>query len=61
MFLYFVLGQHEVNVYDNNKEPNSIVLSLRILRVEQQDYGTYTCEASNNFGTVVRDMELYGQ
>ncbi|XP_070207656.1 lachesin-like [Littorina saxatilis] len=51
--------RHEVNVYDNNKEPNSIVLSLRILRVEQQDYGTYTCEASNNFGTVVRDMELY--
>ena len=53
--------QYEVNVYDHNEEPNTIVLSLRIVRVEPQDYGTYTCEASNPFGKVQRLMELYGQ
>ncbi|XP_076465999.1 lachesin-like [Babylonia areolata] len=51
--------RYEVNIYDHNAEPNTIVLSLRIVRVEEADYGDYICEASNNFGEVIRVMELY--
>ncbi|XP_076444274.1 opioid-binding protein/cell adhesion molecule homolog [Babylonia areolata] len=51
--------KYEVNVYDDNTEPNTIVLSLRIMRVEPSDYGSYICEAVNNFGKALRHMELY--
>ncbi|KAL8603020.1 hypothetical protein ACOMHN_020012 [Nucella lapillus] len=59
VFHNYVKDKYEVNVYDDNTEPNTIVLSLRIMRVEPADYGSYVCEASNNFGKALRTMELY--
>ncbi|KAL8560924.1 hypothetical protein ACOMHN_019908 [Nucella lapillus] len=59
VFVNSLKDRYEVNIYDHNGEPNTIVLSLRIVRVEPVDYGDYICEASNHFGEVIRVMELY--
>lgn len=51
--------KYEVHIYDFNGEPHTIVLSLRIMRVELNDYGDYICEAINHFGTTTKAMTLY--
>ncbi|XP_025077038.1 limbic system-associated membrane protein-like [Pomacea canaliculata] len=52
-------GKYEVNIYDVASELNTIVMSLRIVRVEMEDYGSYACEALNKLGKVSKNMELY--
>lgn len=54
-----LLFQYEVNIYDVASELNTIVMSLRIVRVEMEDYGSYACEALNKLGKVSKNMELY--
>ncbi|CAG5122881.1 unnamed protein product, partial [Candidula unifasciata] len=50
---------HEVHLYNNNNPDDSITLSLRILRVQPEDFGFYQCVATNSIGTTVRTMELF--
>ncbi|PVD19835.1 hypothetical protein C0Q70_20328 [Pomacea canaliculata] len=42
------------------EDHNIITLSLRIFSIEKQDYGEYTCVASNKLGKDSESMILYG-
>ena len=37
-----------------------MILSLRIRRIQKDDYGEYECEARNPLGSSIGSMELYG-
>ncbi|XP_012936781.2 opioid-binding protein/cell adhesion molecule homolog isoform X2 [Aplysia californica] len=50
-------GKFRVELY--REEEYSVTLSLRIMYIEQEDYGHYTCEASNKLGMDSGSMELY--
>ncbi|XP_005091632.1 lachesin [Aplysia californica] len=49
---------HELTLYNSNPD-EGIILSLRILRVEAEDFGKYVCEAKNTLGVTYKTMELY--
>ena len=51
--------KHQVEVYEH--DDHAIVLSLRILQLSKEDYGMYTCVASNSMGQTRAKMELYGK
>ena len=38
-----------------------IALSLKIRSVDEDDYGTYTCEAKNQLGYAHAEIELFGK
>ena len=37
-----------------------VTLSLRILNVGREDFGNYTCKATNSYGSSEKTMLLYG-
>lgn len=47
-----------IDIYDEQK--NSLTLSLRIFDIQESDFGTYTCVASNTLGEDTEAMILYG-
>ena len=47
-------------IYDEDS-PHTITLNLRIMSVEEKDFGHYTCEASNILGGDSESMFLYGE
>ena len=49
---------YNVESYYENKYTTALTLRIKNLRVE--DYGLYTCEASNGLGRAAAEMELYG-
>ncbi|XP_069137096.1 lachesin-like [Argopecten irradians] len=49
--------KYRVEVYHEDK--NTITISLRIRQIDEDDYGIYTCKASNGLGTDVEEMILY--
>ena len=50
--------KYEVDLY--NEAENMVTLSLRIAKIEADDYGDYTCEALNPHGRSRAKMRLYG-
>ncbi|KAH9513237.1 hypothetical protein Btru_034447 [Bulinus truncatus] len=51
-------GKFRIEPYPED-EQHSIVLSLRIMVIEKDDFGTYSCEAQNKHGSDVKHMILY--
>ena len=51
--------KHNVEVF--NEGDHKITLSLRIKDIGEEDYGLYTCVASNSMGRTSKRMELYGK
>ncbi|XP_021359328.1 lachesin-like isoform X1 [Mizuhopecten yessoensis] len=49
--------KYRVEVYEEDK--NTITISLRIRQIDKDDYGPYTCKASNSLGTDMEEMLLY--
>lgn len=49
--------KYRVEVYEEDK--NTITISLRIREIDDDDYGRYTCAASNSLGKDMEDMILY--
>ncbi|XP_041370227.1 lachesin-like [Gigantopelta aegis] len=49
--------KYQVEVYEH--DDHAIVLSLRIKHLSKEDYGSYTCVASNSMGQTRAKMELY--
>ncbi|XP_060062805.1 lachesin-like [Ylistrum balloti] len=49
--------KYRVEVYEEDK--NTITISLRIREIDEHDYGTYTCKASNSLGTDMEEMFLH--
>ncbi|XP_041375624.1 lachesin-like [Gigantopelta aegis] len=49
--------KYEVDLY--NEAENMVTLSLRIAKIEADDYGDYTCEALNPHGRTRAKMRLY--
>ncbi|KAK7491740.1 hypothetical protein BaRGS_00016996, partial [Batillaria attramentaria] len=49
--------KYRVEIY--SEAENSITLSLRILNVEKEDFGKYTCEASSIMGRDTETMVLF--
>ncbi|CAG5130423.1 unnamed protein product, partial [Candidula unifasciata] len=52
-----VSGKYRIEPY--TEDDHSISLSLRIVVVDKEDYGMYTCEASNKLGRDNDTMALY--
>ncbi|XP_055897710.1 lachesin-like isoform X2 [Biomphalaria glabrata] len=50
---------YEVTLYDVTNEPETLIFGLKILKLNSQDYGAYTCEATNTLGTSSATMMLY--
>jgi len=51
-------SKHRVEVYDETQ--HRLTLSLRVYVTDDDDFGEYTCVASNSLGTVEKVMILYG-
>ena len=49
---------HRVEVYD--EDGNQLTLSLRVLNIEPNDFGAYTCVSSNTMGEDHKTMYLNG-
>ncbi|KAK3606002.1 hypothetical protein CHS0354_025034 [Potamilus streckersoni] len=49
--------KYRTELYKEND--HTVALYLRIINLEEADYGLYTCEASNRLGRDSRDMFLY--
>lgn len=54
-----VSGKYRVEIYSESED--SIVLSLRILSVVEEDYGEYACESSSQMGSDKETMVLFGK
>ncbi|BFY98121.1 hypothetical protein BsWGS_01161 [Bradybaena similaris] len=52
-----VSGKYRIEPYADDE--HSITLSLRIMFIDKNDYGTYTCEASNKLGRDTNVMTLF--
>jgi len=51
-------SKHQVEVYDETS--HRLTLSLRVHVADDDDFGEYTCVASNSLGKVQKVMTLYG-
>lgn len=51
--------KHRIDVYQDRG--HMLTLSLRIPNVTQDDFGQYSCYASNGFGMDEETMTLYGK
>jgi len=51
-------SKHRVEVYDETR--HRLTLSLRVHVSDDDDFGEYTCVASNSLGRVEQVMTLYG-
>jgi hypothetical protein len=57
MYVLFVILQ--VNLYPET--PDKLVLSLTIRELQPEDFGKYTCIASNSLGEASKRMTLAGK
>ncbi|CAC5392971.1 HNT [Mytilus coruscus] len=51
--------KYRVDLYDDHFEINTKILDLNIHSIQKEDYGNYTCVASNNLGKDRETMILY--
>ena len=54
-------GKYRTEGYNDGSGPHTIILNLHIINIQKEDYGVYSCYASNNYGTDREDMVLYGK
>lgn len=52
-------GRYRMEVYPDDSY--TVTVSLRILNVQDRDFGMYTCVATNALGVATDHMELYGK
>lgn len=52
-------GKYRIEPY--TEDDHSISLNLRIMFIDKEDYGLYTCEASNKLGRDNDTMVLHGE
>lgn len=53
-------GKFRIDIFDKYTEIYTKVLDLQIRNVKKEDYGNYTCIASNKLGEDKETMLLYG-
>jgi hypothetical protein len=57
-------GKYRVEIYNTDRDmsdTSTVTLSLIIMVVTKQDFGTYVCEASSVLGRDAENMVLFGE
>jgi neuronal growth regulator 1 len=51
--------KHRIDIYKD--KGHTMILSVRIMNITKEDFGQYSCFASNEFGEDEETMTLYGK
>jgi neuronal growth regulator 1 len=56
-----ITNSHKYGITVYEEDRYTTTLSLRIARLNEDDFGKYKCHAQNKYGTDTEDMMLYGK